>query len=130
MVEQSYQDKSKCHIVIIFYKPQYFMQYGRSIQLGSFPTVWIHKVYLDDIRNSDINYREIQKFLCQLNKIIPFEIWPPPDVTTPWDTWPIQYQPYHKDILKAIQELQPWYCSQINLNKIRIQDEQKDKLEE
>ncbi|KAH1113507.1 hypothetical protein J1N35_006885 [Gossypium stocksii] len=88
---------------------------------GSFPTAWIHKVYLDDIRNSDINYREIQKFLCQLNK-------------------PVQYKPYHKEILKAIQEYYesipdpskwsqdyPWYCSQINLNKIRMQE---NKMEE
>ncbi|KAK5787239.1 hypothetical protein PVK06_041892 [Gossypium arboreum] len=58
----------------------------------------------DDIRNSDIHYREIQKFLCQLNKVIPFEIWPPPDVTAPWDTWPAQYQPYHNEILKTIRE--------------------------
>ncbi|KAH1047956.1 hypothetical protein J1N35_038740 [Gossypium stocksii] len=65
------------------------------------------------------------------------------DVTTQWDTWLVQYQPYHKEILKAIQEYYenildpsewsqdyPWYCSQINLNKIRIQDEQEDKVEE
>ncbi|KAH1129885.1 hypothetical protein J1N35_001263 [Gossypium stocksii] len=96
-------------MVIIFYKPQYFMQCGKSIQLGSFPTAWIHIVYLDDIQNFDIHYREIQKFLCKVNKVIPFEIWPPLDVTTPWDTWPVQYQPYPKEILKAIQE----YCENI-----------------
>ncbi|KAH1067454.1 hypothetical protein J1N35_032441 [Gossypium stocksii] len=51
------------------------------------------------------------------------------------------HKPYHKEILKAIQEYYenildpsewsqdyPWYCSQINLNKIRLQDEQEDKI--
>ncbi|MBA0550351.1 hypothetical protein Golob_021306, partial [Gossypium lobatum] len=36
--------------------------------------------------------------------VIPFEIWPPSDVTAPWDTWPVQHKPYHEEILKAIQE--------------------------
>ncbi|MBA0773984.1 hypothetical protein Gotri_009226, partial [Gossypium trilobum] len=79
------------------------MQCGRSIQLGSFPIAWIHKVFSDDIRNSNTHYKEIQKFLCQLNKVIPFEIWPPLDVTAPWDTWQIQHKPYHEEILKDSQ---------------------------
>ncbi|MBA0776838.1 hypothetical protein Gotri_011780, partial [Gossypium trilobum] len=67
---------------------------------------------------------------------IPFEIWPPLDVTTLWDTWPVQHKPYHEEIVKAIQEYYksipdpiewsqdyPWYCSQINLDKM-IQDSQ------
>ncbi|MBA0835266.1 hypothetical protein Goarm_007555, partial [Gossypium armourianum] len=71
------------------------------------------------------------------NKVFPFEIWPPTDVTAPWDTWSVQHKPYHEEILKAIQEYYesipdpmewsqdyPWYCSQINLDRIRIQDSQ------
>ncbi|MBA0747021.1 hypothetical protein Gogos_009489, partial [Gossypium gossypioides] len=93
-----------------------------------------------------IAIRNIQKFLCQLNKVIPFEIWPPPDVTAPWNTWPVQHKPYHEEILKAVQEYHesisdptewsqdyPWCCSQINLDKIMIQDSQsqhKDKDED
>ncbi|KAK5841741.1 hypothetical protein PVK06_004064 [Gossypium arboreum] len=143
MINQFYHEKWGVYMIIIFYKPQYFMQCGKSTQLGSFPTAWIHKVFLDDIINSDFHYREIQKFLCQFNKIVPFEIWPPPDVTAPLDTWPVRYKLYHKEILKAIQEYYenildpsewsqdyPWYYSQINLNKRRIQDEQEDKSED
>ncbi|KAK5838594.1 hypothetical protein PVK06_007326 [Gossypium arboreum] len=119
------------------------MQCGKSTQLGSFHVAWIHKVFPDDIINSYFHYGEIQKFLCQLNKVIPFEVWHPPNVTTLWDTWPVQHKPYHKEILKAIQEYYknipnptkwsqdyPSYCSQINHNKIRIQDEQEDKSED
>ncbi|MBA0564016.1 hypothetical protein Golob_008975, partial [Gossypium lobatum] len=36
--------------------------------------------------------------------VIPFEIWPPIDVTAPWDTWPVQHKSYHEEILRAIQE--------------------------
>ncbi|MBA0773983.1 hypothetical protein Gotri_009226, partial [Gossypium trilobum] len=64
-------------------------------------------------------------------KVIPFEIWPPLDVTAPWDTWQIQHKPYHEEILKVIyheiipnptewSQHYPWYCSQINLDRIRI----------
>ncbi|MBA0850267.1 hypothetical protein Goshw_027636 [Gossypium schwendimanii] len=108
---------------------------GKINSTRIFSYSWIHRVFPDDIRNSDSHYRNIQKFLCQLNKVIPFEIWPPPDVTAPWDTWPVQHKPYHEEILKAIQEYHesildstkwsqdyPWCCSQINLDKIRIQD--------
>ncbi|MBA0567390.1 hypothetical protein Golob_012129, partial [Gossypium lobatum] len=35
---------------------------------------------------------------------IPFKIWPLLDVTTLWDTWPVQHKPYHEKIVKAIQE--------------------------
>ncbi|MBA0615947.1 hypothetical protein Godav_016045 [Gossypium davidsonii] len=32
-------------ILIIFYKPQYFMQNGPATQLEAFPSAWIHKTY-------------------------------------------------------------------------------------
>ncbi|KAH1038885.1 hypothetical protein J1N35_040628 [Gossypium stocksii] len=61
----------------------------------------------------------------------------PWDVIAPWDTWPVQHKLYHEEILKAIQEYYesipdptewsqdyPSYCSQINFDRIRIQDSQ------
>ncbi|MBA0878968.1 hypothetical protein Goshw_019166 [Gossypium schwendimanii] len=35
-------------IVIIFYKPQYFMQNGPATQLAALPSSWIHKTYFDE----------------------------------------------------------------------------------
>ncbi|MBA0684803.1 hypothetical protein Goari_026366, partial [Gossypium aridum] len=62
-------------------------------------------VFPDDIQNSDNHYRNIQKFFCQLNKAI---------------------QEYHENILDPTKWSQdyPWYYSQINIDKIRIQDSQ------
>lgn len=83
-------------MIIIFYQPQYFVQCGKATQLGSFPTTWIHRTYPDDVRNLPSHYRDIQKFLCQLNKVIPLEIWPPPNIIAPWDTWPIQHRSHYE----------------------------------
>ncbi|KAG8487448.1 hypothetical protein CXB51_018630 [Gossypium anomalum] len=75
------QEKETCEMfmVIIFYKPQYFVHCGRAKQLGSFPSSWIHKLYHQEVHKDPTQYRELQKFLCQLNRTIPMEIWPPPD---------------------------------------------------
>ncbi|MBA0618302.1 hypothetical protein Godav_027669 [Gossypium davidsonii] len=35
-------------ILIVFYKPQYFMQNGPATQLGAFPSAWIHKTYFSE----------------------------------------------------------------------------------
>ncbi|MBA0864540.1 hypothetical protein Goshw_004038 [Gossypium schwendimanii] len=75
------------------------MQCERSIQLGYFPIAWIHKVFSNDIRNSNTHYKEIQKFLCQLNKVITFEIWPPLDITAHGIL--VQHKPYHEENLKS-----------------------------
>ena len=40
--------------------------------------------------------------MCQLNRTIPSEIWPPPEEEAPWDTWPEVRTPYHDEILTAI----------------------------
>ncbi|KAG8500692.1 hypothetical protein CXB51_002828 [Gossypium anomalum] len=124
------------YMIIIFYKPQYFVKFGKTTQLNSFPTYWIHKTIEDEIFKDNIQYRELQKFLCQLNRIIPFEIWPPPDIDAPYVTWPKTYTPYHKGILKALREYYegipdpiewsqdyPWQYSQISLAKIDLHDE-------
>ncbi|KAK5793386.1 hypothetical protein PVK06_034529 [Gossypium arboreum] len=136
--DEYYQENKENYMVIIFYKLQYFVTRERAIQLGSFPTTWIHKVLdEEDIRKHDVQYRIIQKFLCQLNKVIPFEVWPPLEIDAPWDTWPIRYKPYHIEIIKAIQDYYesipnpsewsqeyPLYYSQINL--LKLHQEQDD----
>ncbi|KAG8477722.1 hypothetical protein CXB51_027570 [Gossypium anomalum] len=136
------QEKETCEMfmVIIFYKPQYFVHCGRAKQLGSFPSSWIHKLYHQEVHKDPIQYRELQKFLCQLNRTIPMEIWPPPDAEAPWDTWPRVYQPYHEGILKALKDYResipdptewsqdyPWQCSQVNLSKLNFNDDVEDK---
>ncbi|KAG8472716.1 hypothetical protein CXB51_034748 [Gossypium anomalum] len=136
------QKKETCgmFMVIIFYKPQYFVHCGRAKQLGSFPSSWIHKLYHQEVHKDPIQYRELQKFLCQLNRTIPMEIWPPPDAEAPWDTWPRVYQPYHEGILKALKEYResipdptewsqdyPWQCSQVNLSRLNFNDDVEDK---
>ncbi|KAG8492315.1 hypothetical protein CXB51_009806 [Gossypium anomalum] len=72
------------YIIIIFYKPQYFVKCGKATQLNSFPTSWVHKTLEDEVFKDKAQYRELQKFLCQLNRTVPIEIWPPPDIDAPW----------------------------------------------
>ncbi|KAG8492316.1 hypothetical protein CXB51_009828 [Gossypium anomalum] len=104
------------YIIIIFYKPQYFVKCGKATQLNSFPTSW-------------------------LNRTVPIEIWPPPDIDAPWDTWPQSYTPYHLEVLDALCEYRksipdptewsqdyPWQYSQINLEKIELNDEKDEEM--
>ncbi|MBA0844717.1 hypothetical protein Goarm_022723 [Gossypium armourianum] len=72
-------------IVIIFYKPQYFMQNGPATQLASLPSSWIHKTYLKEVYENPDDLNQLQKYLCQLNKIIPSEIWPSGNSQAPWN---------------------------------------------
>ncbi|MBA0858876.1 hypothetical protein Goshw_001369 [Gossypium schwendimanii] len=88
--------------VIIFYIPQYFVQYGRATQLGSFPTAWIHRIYSDEVMHFDNEYINLQKYLCQFNRVISFEIWPPPHINAPWDT--VLDGPYYQQLLQALKE--------------------------
>ncbi|KAK9010521.1 hypothetical protein V6N11_043405 [Hibiscus sabdariffa] len=42
--------------------------------------------------------------MCQINRQIPKEIWPPPREQAPWDAWPENpalLTPYHKAIMEA-----------------------------
>ncbi|MBA0732706.1 hypothetical protein Gogos_016778 [Gossypium gossypioides] len=63
-------------ILIIFYKPQYFMQNGPATQLRAFPSAWIHRSYFSEVSLNPYDYKDLQKYLCQINKIIASEIWP------------------------------------------------------
>ncbi|KAH1107245.1 hypothetical protein J1N35_011013 [Gossypium stocksii] len=72
-----------------------------------------------------------KKYLCQLNRIVPIEIWPPPDIDTPWDT--VLDGPYYQQILQALREYKakipdpsewsqeyPMHCSQVEMERIRL----------
>nr|KJB80230.1 hypothetical protein B456_013G087600 [Gossypium raimondii] len=72
-------------ILIIFYKPQYFMQKGPATQLGASPSAWIHKTYFLEVSLNRYDYNDPQKYLCQINRIIPSEIWPSGKNLAPWD---------------------------------------------
>ncbi|MBA0804258.1 hypothetical protein Gohar_003854 [Gossypium harknessii] len=72
-------------IVIVFYKPQYFMQNGSATQLASLPSSWIHKTYFKEVYENPADLKQLQKYLCQLNKIIPSEIWPSGNSQAPWE---------------------------------------------
>ncbi|KAH1033161.1 hypothetical protein J1N35_045335 [Gossypium stocksii] len=100
-------------------------------------------IYPDEVTYSDVEYRNLQKYLCQLNRVIPFEIWPPPDIDAHWDTVP--NGPYYQQILQALQEYKadipdpsewsqeyPMHCSQVEMERIRLlnstlQDDKDDK---
>ncbi|KAH1120851.1 hypothetical protein J1N35_004011 [Gossypium stocksii] len=89
MTMQIPQDRQKQYrIVVKDTVPVPQVLCGHATQLGSFLTAWIHRIYPDEVTYSDNEYRNLLKYLCQLNRVIPVEIWPPPDIDTPWDTVP------------------------------------------
>ncbi|MBA0553605.1 hypothetical protein Golob_012775 [Gossypium lobatum] len=92
-------------IVIIFYKLQYFIQNGPTTQLGAFSSAWIHKTYHSKISTSSCRYKSLQKYLCQLNRTIPKEIWPLEDILAPWDK-DVPLTPYQEQLKEALVEYQ------------------------
>ncbi|MBA0866322.1 hypothetical protein Goshw_019991 [Gossypium schwendimanii] len=112
-------------IVIIFYKPQYFMQHGSATQLAALPSSWIHKTYFEEVYENPFNLKDLQKYLCQINKIIPSEIWSSGTSQAPWNVQKNPPTPYQKQLKKALEEYwtnipdpkewsqeYPMYCSQ------------------
>ncbi|MBA0611691.1 hypothetical protein Godav_012354, partial [Gossypium davidsonii] len=91
---------------------------------GAFPTVWIHKTYSSKVDTNPYDYKALQKYLCQLNRTIPIEIWPLGDVLAPWDFDIEPPTPYQMELKKALKKYQenildlkewsqdyPWFCS-------------------
>ncbi|KAK8487576.1 hypothetical protein V6N11_066561 [Hibiscus sabdariffa] len=104
IIKQAATQNQGHFIIIIFYKPQYFMQHGKAKQLGSFPSAHIHSIQWEDMRKKEDRYRNLRKHMCQINRQIPREIWPPPTEQAPWDTWPENstlLTPYHQAIMEA-----------------------------
>ncbi|KAL1088354.1 hypothetical protein V6Z11_D08G246000 [Gossypium hirsutum] len=113
-------------IVIIFYKPQYFMQTGPATQLASIPSSWIHKTYFEEVYENPFDLKKLQKYLCQINKIIPSEIWLSGESSAPWDVQRNPPTPYQNQLKEALNEYwsnipdpkewsqdYPMHCSQI-----------------
>ncbi|MBA0679783.1 hypothetical protein Goari_011533 [Gossypium aridum] len=73
-MREQLKDMRAQYIVIIFYKPQYFMQNGLTTQLGLFPSAWIHKTYFSEVSSNPYNYNYLEKYLCQVNRTIPADI--------------------------------------------------------
>ncbi|KAL4335433.1 hypothetical protein GQ457_07G018320 [Hibiscus cannabinus] len=127
MIEQAATPNEEYFVIIILYKPQYFLQHENAKQLGSFPSAHIHSIQWEDVRKREDKYRILQKHMCQINRQIPREIWPPPKERAPWDTWPEDQSLltlYHKAIMEAQQQYKdgipypsewsqdyPWYES-------------------
>ncbi|KAK9020366.1 hypothetical protein V6N11_010390 [Hibiscus sabdariffa] len=48
IIEQAATQNEGYFIIIIFYKPRYFLQHGNAKQLGSFPSTHIHSIQWED----------------------------------------------------------------------------------
>ncbi|MBA0701174.1 hypothetical protein Goari_027017 [Gossypium aridum] len=55
-------------IVIIFYKPQYFMQHGSATQLAALPSSWIHKTYFEEEHHK--HHEKFRKITNTLRKAV------------------------------------------------------------
>ncbi|MBA0640088.1 hypothetical protein Goklo_023061 [Gossypium klotzschianum] len=79
------------------------------------------------------------EYLCQINKIIPSEIWPSGKTLAPWDVNIDPPTPYQEQLKKALKEYQsdipdpkewsqdyPMYCSQATQNKLAWKDVHED----
>ncbi|MBA0642967.1 hypothetical protein Goklo_027293, partial [Gossypium klotzschianum] len=91
-------------ILIIFYKPQYFIQNGPATQQGAFPSAWIHKTYFSEVSLNKYDYKDLQKYLCQINKVIPSEIWPSEKDLAPWDIDKDPLTTYQQQLKEALKE--------------------------
>ncbi|KAL4378433.1 hypothetical protein GQ457_02G038020 [Hibiscus cannabinus] len=104
MIKQATTQNPGHFVIIILYKPHYFMQHGNARQLGTFPSAHIHSIHWKDVRENEDRYRALQKHMCQINRQILREIWPPPSEQAPWDAWPENpalLTPYHRALLEA-----------------------------
>ncbi|KAK9008523.1 hypothetical protein V6N11_075415 [Hibiscus sabdariffa] len=80
------------------------MQHGNARKLRSFPSAHIHSIQWEDVRKDEDRYINLQKHMCQINRQISMEIWPPPKEQAPWDAWPENLAlltPYHKAIMET-----------------------------
>nr|KJB06691.1 hypothetical protein B456_001G159600 [Gossypium raimondii] len=111
------------------YPLKYFMQNGPVTQLGAFLCAWIHRTYFLEVSLNPYDYKDLKKCLCQINKIIPSEIWPSGKTLAPWDVNIDPPTPYQDRLKKALKEYQsdipdpkewsqdyPIYCSQATQN--------------
>ncbi|KAL4319493.1 hypothetical protein GQ457_18G015440 [Hibiscus cannabinus] len=53
LIKQAVEQDQGHFIIIILYKPQYFIQHGNAKQLGTFPSAHVHSVQWEDIRKRE-----------------------------------------------------------------------------
>ncbi|MBA0711582.1 hypothetical protein Golax_010746, partial [Gossypium laxum] len=83
------------------------------------------------------------KYLCQINRIIPLEIWPSGRTLAPWDIDNDPLTHYQEQLKQALKDYQinipdpkewsqeyPMYCSQLELKHYRAKEEKSKKIEE
>ncbi|MFQ6644787.1 hypothetical protein Gotur_020588 [Gossypium turneri] len=133
LMTESHKNGRHQWVVIIFYNPQYFMQNGPATQLASLPSAWVHKTYLKEVYESPTNLKQLQKYLCQLNKTIPSEIWPAEDLQAPWDaltnpTIEKALEEYWSNIPdpKEWSQEYPMHCSQIMQDMLTQMDKHEE----
>nr|KJB16355.1 hypothetical protein B456_002G225500 [Gossypium raimondii] len=78
---------------------------GKATQLGAFPSAWINKTYHSEISTSQCRYRSLQKYLCQINRIIPEKIWPSEDILASRDK-DVPLTLYQEQLRQALVEYQ------------------------
>nr|KJB79914.1 hypothetical protein B456_013G072000 [Gossypium raimondii] len=136
---ESFKNTRVQYVVIIFYKPQYLMQNGPATQLASLPSAWIHRTYFDEVYENPFDVNDFQKYLCQLNRFIPSEIWPSGNSQAPWDVQKDPPTPYQQQLEDALMEYQsnipdpkewsqeyPMFCSQAVQDTPAWKDMQED----
>ncbi|MBA0702718.1 hypothetical protein Goari_022731 [Gossypium aridum] len=102
------------------------MQHGPATQLASLPSSWIHKTYFNEVYENPFDLKDLQKYLCQVNRFIPSEIWPSGNSQAPWDVQKNPPTPYQKQLKQALEEYwthipdpkewsqeYPMHCSQV-----------------
>ncbi|MBA0702282.1 hypothetical protein Goari_027399 [Gossypium aridum] len=102
------------------------MQNGPATQLAALPSSWIHKTYFDEVYESPFDLKDLQKYLCQINRFIPSEIWPSGNSQAPWDVQKNPPTPYQQKLKQALEEYRtnipdpkewsqdyPMHCSQM-----------------
>ncbi|MBA0717448.1 hypothetical protein Golax_005271, partial [Gossypium laxum] len=73
-------------------------------KLRAFPSAWIHKTHFLEVSLNTYDYKDLQKYLCQINKIIPSEIWPLGKTLAPWDVERDPPTPYQEQLKEALKE--------------------------
>ncbi|MBA0621341.1 hypothetical protein Godav_006978 [Gossypium davidsonii] len=81
------------------------MQNDPATQLGAFPSAWIHKTYFSEVSLNHYDYKDLQKYLYQINKIIPSEIWPSEKALAQWDVEKDPPTPYQGTVEKSLKRI-------------------------
>ncbi|MBA0862518.1 hypothetical protein Goshw_009605 [Gossypium schwendimanii] len=146
-----FQDFGRLFLKPLGLHPEYPFIHPLKFQFEEFPEelkwiAWIHKTHFLEVSLNPYDYKDLQKYLCQINKIIPSEIWPLGKTLAPWD-YPMycnqatQDTPAWKDVVEDILKWKDVYemtppddleqrIEQLELKCYRAREEKKRKVEE